>query len=251
MICASVIFAVQRRDYLFRRLRECLGLLGRSETFPESDTGSESPPNGAGISQLQKIIQEIFPQNSFDCVEPEPLESAETAFDHEHFQDETVKQQENLGANPMSYSVFVDEKEELLTRTNEASTHSSVLEDSKDNRFADSKHEGSRSSGLAVLDPVAPVPQQKHEITFEDATFENEARQRTTFDNCPSEQSSLEQEQSNSWAAQEKRSTWIPDILKNGVLTADPSRLLTLLLIVSSLLISSIIYHISFLILFA
>jgi hypothetical protein len=209
---------------MLRKLRECLGLLGTRETLPESDAGSESSLNYAGISELERIIQEIFPQ---DCP------------------DETVNLLENPDSTPLPCFVSVQEREKELAITSAASTHSMVLEESKDSNFADSKPGGTHPSGLAAPDPVAPVPLQKYEITYEDATLENEIRQGAASDSCPSQLPSPVQKQGNSRVVQEKRSTWILDILKNGVLTADPSRLLTLLLIVSVPLINTIGYHVS------
>ena len=226
-----------------RSLRECLGLHGT----PKSDIGSESSSDLARISELEGIIQEIFPQNSFDSEETEPLDSAEMASDPQDCQAEGINLQENLDSTPMPCMVSVQEREKELAITSADPNYSMVLEESKDSNFADSKHGGLHPSGLAAPDPVAPDPQQKYEITYEDAAVENEHREKTTIDSCPSQLSPPEQKQENSRVIQEKRSTWIPDILKNGVLTADPSRLLTLLLIVSALLINAVVYNVSFL----
>ncbi|KAG0560005.1 hypothetical protein KC19_10G146700 [Ceratodon purpureus] len=228
MLSNTLPGAVRRKNQMCRSLRECLGLHGT----PKSDIGSESSSDLARISELEGIIQEIFPQNSFDSEETEPLDSAEMASDPQDCQAEGINLQENLDSTPMPCMVSVQEREKELAITSADPNYSMVLEESKDSNFADSKHGGLHPSGLAAPDPVAPDPQQKYEITYEDAAVENEHREKTTIDSCPSQLSPPEQKQENSRVIQEKRSTWIPDILKNGVLTADPSRLLTLLLII-------------------
>lgn len=250
-------FSVQGKDKMLRRLRDCLGLPDKRKTLPESDTGTESSPNKAGISELEKIIQEIFPQNSLCFEEPsEMLELADMSSDTQHCQDDAINLQENSVSTPLSCLVSIQESEEEVAPKNIASNHRPVLEESKDSCFVDSKHDGKHDGthhGTHHVAPTAPVsvppvfPLQKYEITYEEP-FESQVEEETVLKRYPSQLSSPEQKPGRSREALEKRRNWIPDMMKNGVLTADPLMLLTLLLIVSALLIGTVIFLASFLI---
>ena len=204
----------------------------------ESAACTEFSPIQAGMSELEKIMHEIFPKMPPDFVESsELLELADPSSVSSHCQAEPVILVENSG----STLSIQEEREEEGACKNIASTYDLQLEGSKDSFFLDSKSSVTQHSVLAAPDPIAPDRQQKHEITFEDAKFEylmKEGIMTTMID--MSQLSSPQQEQS-SLPKEQSKDTWIMDILGNGcfgktqnIFTADPFRLLTLLLIVSA-----------------
>jgi len=207
----------------------------------------------SGISALENIIQEIFPQNSLCSEEAsEMLELADMTTDDQHCQDQALNLQENAVSTPLPCLISVQDSEEELASKNIASIHRPVLEESKDRCFVDSKyaephHDAHHSTHHGA--PTAPVsvppvfPLQKFELSYDE--LENKVEE-TVPNHYPSQLSSLEQRPGSSRDALDKRRNWIPDIIKNGVLTADPLLLLTLLLIVSAFLIGSVIFLVSF-----
>ena len=213
-------------------LRKSLGLFGKRENLPGSAACTESSTIQAGMSELEKIIHEIFPQISPDLVvSSELLELTDRSPGSSHCQDETVISTENSGSTPLSLH---EQREEERLHKNTSSNYNVQLEESKDAYFLDSKYGVTQHCVLATPDPIAPDPQQKFEITFEDAKFEDRMREGIMVDMIDmSQPSSLEQERSSS-SKEHSKNTWITDTLTNGIFTADPFRLLTLLLIVSA-----------------
>lgn len=243
---------VRTKKDLLQRLRVCLGL-----TAPESDTGIESSLNMAGISELEKIIEEIFPRNR----PSEMLELAEMSTDDKHCLDEPVNLQENLVSTPLPCRVSVQDSQEETN--NIASVQSPLLEESKGSCYDDSKYaEPYHGMHLSAPNAQVSVPQtnplQRFELAYEDSS-ERQAEEETVPSRYPEQQKSGSSREAldnlceqpspasdSSRKVLDKRHRWIEDIIENGVLTADPLMLLSLLLIVS-VLIDSVIFLVSYL----
>ncbi|KAG0566256.1 hypothetical protein KC19_7G050000 [Ceratodon purpureus] len=230
MLSNTLPGAVQEKSKGLWMLRKSLGLFGKRENLPGSAACTESSTIQAGMSELEKIIHEIFPQISPDLVvSSELLELTDRSPGSSHCQDETVISTENSGSTPLSLH---EQREEERLHKNTSSNYNVQLEESKDAYFLDSKYGVTQHCVLATPDPIAPDPQQKFEITFEDAKFEDRMREGIMVDMIDmSQPSSLEQERSSS-SKEHSKDTWITDTLTNGIFTADPFRLLTLLLII-------------------
>lgn len=230
MLSNTLPDAVQEKSQRLRMLRRSLQLPGRRENLVGSATFTESSSIRAGTSELEKILHEIFPQIPPDLAEPSDLlDLADTFPGSSHCQSKTVILVENPGSTPFSIH---EEREEERACKNTASNHN--YEESKDDYALDSKYTVTQHVRLAAPDPIAPDPQQKFEIRFEDAKFEGQMREGAMVD--MSQLSSPEQDQSRtrSLPKEQSKDTWIMDILNNGIFTADPLWLLTLLLIVSA-----------------
>ncbi|XP_024384261.1 E3 ubiquitin-protein ligase PRT6 isoform X2 [Physcomitrium patens] len=222
--------AVQDKGQWFNMLRRSLGLVGRRDKLSVADTATEPSPVLDGMDELERTIREIFPQNPLDFVETSELpESVDISIDSFHCQNETAGIQEDSGSSPLSCHLDMqEESEEVLIHTN--TTQSELYEDNKYSSFVELNHGYTYSSRPAAPDPIAPDPQQKHVISFEDAKFEYEMREGNTIGNYSSCRSLPEREES---ILPEPQDTWMQDILKNGIFTTDPFRLLIVLLIIS------------------
>uniref|UniRef100_A0A7I4BEK2 E3 ubiquitin-protein ligase n=1 Tax=Physcomitrium patens TaxID=3218 RepID=A0A7I4BEK2_PHYPA len=219
--------AVVERGLVLRKLRESLGLPARRASLPESDTCTES--SLVWRNDLEKILQEIFPRNSLDFEEPSyPLLLEDLSSDVQDCRDVGIISKENSGSSLTSRLVSKQETESKACR-NIPPIRSALHEGNEDSNFVDHKTGCMHHSGLSAPDPLSLDLQQKHEIRFEDAKLESRLREETM--NSSGQLCYSEQDQGNG-LAQEKQSTWIPDVLKYGVLTADPFKLLTIMLII-------------------
>jgi hypothetical protein len=201
---------------------------------------TESSPIQTGMSELETIMHEIYPQVPLDLAESsELLELTDLSPGSSHCEDETVILVENSGSTPLSIH---DEREEDRAYKNTASNYDLQLEERKENYFLDSKFGVTQHCVLAAPDSIAPDPQQKYEITFEDATFEGQMKEGNMINMIDMSQLSPPEQERSSLPKDQSKDTWIIDILRNGIFTADPFRLLTLLLIVSAPLNNSVMY---------
>uniref|UniRef100_A0A7I4B0B8 E3 ubiquitin-protein ligase n=1 Tax=Physcomitrium patens TaxID=3218 RepID=A0A7I4B0B8_PHYPA len=222
--------AVQDKSQRLRALWECLRLLDRRENLDAESMDTESSPILAGMSELERTVREMFPQNPIDLAEPcEDPEFAQVSSLYFHCQDGSAQKQENSQFVPVSCNVDMGEEE--LARTQTTLNQSVHLEENKNSQFVEFKLGETYPSKLAAPDPIEHDPQQRHEISFEDAKIENKIREEMMIDGCLSQPFPIEQQRNTS---SDSLSTWMEDILRNGILTADPFWVLAMLLIILS-----------------
>jgi E3 ubiquitin-protein ligase UBR1/E3 ubiquitin-protein ligase UBR3 len=254
MLSNTLPGAVQDRQKMLRELRKCLGLADRRDSGVELETSAT----------LERIILDIFPESSYSCEEPlETTEATDMAIDTPHYQEESTIPADMSVSTPLPCLISVHETEErhehqmdlspeILTRPipidrQERQEHKmepspEILtgpipihrqEDNKRPKYAEPEpHRGNHQAATAApLTVPSNHPLQKFNLEYEEPVG-NEVREEHKLTGCPSNISSQEQKPDNSLDAPENRLDWIPNTMRNGVLSTDPLMLLALLLII-------------------